>query len=108
MLKRNRYLLHGRNNTKKITAVARTNRKNNTKIRTSCCCTDKTKIAAVSRTKTTRRGRYRHKAGGEGNKGAKKKGGTMLALIVRPCFLFSLYNIPGIRISSIFCIRKIS
>ena len=48
VLERNRYLLHGPNNTK-ITAVARTN---STK-----------KVTAVSWTKTTRRGkRYRYKA----------------------------------------------
>ena len=75
MLKRNRYLLNGQNNTK-ITAVARTN---NTE-----------KISAVSRTKTTRRRyllfhgrkqhedeedtrRYRHKVGMEGNEGATKR-----------------------------------
>ena len=58
VLKRNRYLLHGQNNTKKITPIARTKHEED-----NCCFTDN----------TTRRGgrRYRRKAG-EGNTGANK------------------------------------
>ena len=52
VLKRERYLLHGQNNTKKITAVARTKQHED-----NCCL----------RTVTRRRERrYRHKAGGNG------------------------------------------
>ena len=61
VLKRSRYLLHGQNNTEKITAVARIKQHE--------------EDTAVLRTKTTRRRgkRNRHETDGEGNKRETKR-----------------------------------